>query len=123
MIAAIDRTHDTTLVTHNTRELPGRRSETHQLERGTLMNLLTDPLFRVETPCGPQRMHLPGLLTALGQGQVESLSGLQRHQEDAFHIFLCQLAASVLAREGESNPQQDEMFWRDSIRRLTGPRG
>jgi CRISPR system Cascade subunit CasA len=83
------------------------------------MNLLTDPVFRVETPAGPQGMSLPALLTALGEDRVESLPGLQRHQEDAFHIFLCYLAGAVLAREGRDQPVQDEAFWRDGIRRLT----
>ena len=55
------------------------------------MNLLTDPLFRVVTADGLRQFSLPTLLTAMGTDQVESLSGLQRHQEDAFHIFLCQL--------------------------------
>jgi len=85
------------------------------------MNLLTDPLFRVEIANGPRRLSsLPALLTALGADEVESLPGLQRHQEDAFHIFLCQLAASVLLREKKSNPIQEEAFWREGIRRLTG---
>jgi len=84
------------------------------------MNLLTNPLFRAETVNGPQRFSLPALLSALGKTQVESLTGLQRHQADAFHIFLCQLAASVLVRENNTDPKQDEAFWRDGIRRLTG---
>ncbi len=84
------------------------------------MNLLCDPVFRVQTRDGLERMSLPQLLTALGTDRVESLAGLQRHQEDAFHIFLCYLAGAVLAREGCSEPIQDEEFWRNGIRRLTG---
>ncbi|MGI2325518.1 MULTISPECIES: type I-E CRISPR-associated protein Cse1/CasA [unclassified Methylococcus] len=84
------------------------------------MNLLTDPLFRVETPDGIERLSLPQLLEALGQDRVESLLGLQRHQEDAFHIFLCYLAGAVLAREARSEPRQPEDFWHEGIRKLTG---
>ncbi|MCS6915940.1 MAG: type I-E CRISPR-associated protein Cse1/CasA [Myxococcota bacterium] len=84
------------------------------------MNLLVDPVFRVETPDGQQSMSLPALLAALGEDRVEALSGLQRHQEDAFHIFLCYLAGAVLARTGKERPVQDEVFWREGIRRLTG---
>lgn len=84
------------------------------------MNLLADPVFRVETDKGVQRLTLPGLLAALGDDRVEALPGLQRHQEDAFHIFLCYLAGAVLARDGKESPTQDEAFWREGIRRLTG---
>lgn len=84
------------------------------------MNLLTDPLFRVVTPDGQTTMSLPALLAALGRDKVESLTGLKRHQEDAFLVFLSQLGAGVLARTGESKPARDEKFWRDSIREVTG---
>jgi len=84
------------------------------------MNLLTEPLFRVETTGDSRSLSFPALLSALGADEVESLPGLQRHQEDAFHIFLCQLAASVLVREKKTDPIKDEAFWRDGIRRLTG---
>ncbi len=77
--------------------------------------LLTDPVFRVETPEGPARLNLPALLAALGEDQVDSLLGLQHHQEDAFHIFLCYLAGAVLARNGRTEPAQDEAFWREGL--------
>ncbi|MEI7868861.1 MAG: hypothetical protein WCI11_13295 [Candidatus Methylumidiphilus sp.] len=83
------------------------------------MNLLTDPVFRVETPDGQERLSLPQLLEALGLDRVESLPGLQRHQEDAFHIFLCYLAGAVLARESQTDPCQNAEFWLEGIRRLT----
>jgi CRISPR system Cascade subunit CasA len=83
------------------------------------MNLLTDPVFRVDTPSVLERLDLPGLLEALGTDRLESLLGLQRHQEDAFHIFLCYLAGAVLAREGQEDPRQEAGFWREGIRRLT----
>jgi CRISPR system Cascade subunit CasA len=83
------------------------------------MNLLTEPIFRVETPGGISGKSLPALLEALGQDSVLSLPGLQRHQEDAFHIFLCYLAGAVLVREGREEPCQDETFWREGIRLLT----
>ncbi|HPF59015.1 MAG TPA: type I-E CRISPR-associated protein Cse1/CasA [Candidatus Competibacteraceae bacterium] len=84
------------------------------------MNLLTGPLFRVQTTTGPQAMNLPGLLAALGADTVGSLPGLQRHQEDAFHIFLCYLAGAVLARAGIQEPVQPEAFWRAGLRQLAG---
>ena len=84
------------------------------------MNLLTEPVFRTQTTQGPQTLSLPALLMALGRDEVESLPGLQRHQEDPFHIFLCYLAAAVLDRQSIANPRQDEAFWREGIRQLTG---
>lgn len=87
------------------------------------MNLLTDPLLRVETTHGPCRMTLPALLAALGQDEVEHLPGIQRHQEDAVHVFLSYLAGAVLVRHKETNPVQAEDFWRDGLRDLAGPWG
>lgn len=84
------------------------------------MNLLIDPLLRIETPQGMTALNLPALLEALGQDQVDSLPGLQRHQVDPFHVFLCYLAGAVLARQGQTEPVQPEAFWRDGIRTLTG---
>lgn len=88
-----------------------------------MMNLLTEPVFRVETTAGREQLSLPGLLAVLGEDRVESLPGIQRHQEDAFHIFLCYLAGAVLARAERNDPQQSESFWRDGIRRLTRAEG
>lgn len=87
------------------------------------MNLLTDPLLRVETSHGQREMNLPQLLEALGRDEVEHLPGIQRHQEDAFHIFLCYTAAAVLARVPERSPVQSELFWRDGLRLLAGKAG
>lgn len=87
------------------------------------MNLLTDPLLRVETSDGLERMTLPSLLAALGEDRVEALTGIQRHQEEAFHVFLCSLAAAILVRRGDSDPQQDEAYWRNGLRGLAGVAG
>ncbi|MEF3169273.1 MAG: type I-E CRISPR-associated protein Cse1/CasA [Deltaproteobacteria bacterium] len=87
------------------------------------MNLLVDPVFRVRTSTGLGRYSLPELMALLGEDRVESLPGLQRHQEDAFHIFLCYLAGAVLSRIGVTDPKQDSDFWRDGIRQLTRQEG
>jgi len=86
-------------------------------------NLLTDPLFSVRVRSGSVQLDLPGLLEALGRKEVESLPALQRHQEDAFHVFLCSLAASVLLRLGAADPTQVAGFWREGIRALTEAEG
>lgn len=87
------------------------------------MNLLTDPVFRVQTQEGTTGASLPELLALLGEDRVESLPGLQRHQEDAFHIFCCYLAGAVLVRNDESSPKQTTEFWREGIRKLTRQEG
>jgi CRISPR system Cascade subunit CasA len=88
-----------------------------------MMNLLTDLVFRVRTPEGPATASLPELLALLGEDRVESLPGLQRHQEDAFHIFCCYLAGAVLVRQGEAAPRQSVAFWLKGIRTLTQQEG
>lgn len=87
------------------------------------MNLLTDPLLRVRTGSTERAVSLPELMTILGRESSVSLVGLQRHQADAFHVFLCCLAGAVLARAGERNPVQEEAFWREGLRALAGEAG
>lgn len=87
------------------------------------MNLLLEPLFRVRLPGQTTTVSLPELLALLGEDRVESLPGLQRHQEDAFHIFLCYLAGAVLDRQDEAEPKQNADFWLDGIRALTHAEG
>lgn len=87
------------------------------------MNLLLDPLFRVHLREQTIRASLPELLAFLGEDQVDSLPGLQRHQEDAFHIFLCYLAGAVLDRQGQQTPKQSTEFWLEGIRALTQAEG
>lgn len=85
------------------------------------MNLLTDPTFRVQTSAGPAVMTLPELMAALGRDEVEHLAGIQRHQEDAFHVFLCYLGAVILARRGDDEPRRNEDYWLTGLRKLAEP--
>lgn len=83
-------------------------------------DLLTDGIFRVNFQgAGIQVMNLPQLFAALGEDRVDSLPGLQSHQEDIFHIFLCYLAGAMLAREQRDSAVQDETFWHDALIRLS----
>ena len=84
-------------------------------------NLLDDDVFGVVRTGGRrERLSLPGLLAAMGQGVVEGLAGIQRHQIDAFHTFLVYLAATVLDRAGTTDPVQSEAFWREGLLQLAG---
>ncbi len=87
------------------------------------MNLLVDPLIRVETSEGMTEMSLPDLLETLGQDRVERFPGLQLHQQDPFHVFLTSLATAVLARDNKSDPVQSAGYWREGLRRLAGSAG
>ena len=79
------------------------------------MNLLTDPLIPVITAQGREYRSLPALLAGLGDDSVQRIDGLQRHQEDAFYVFLCYLAGAVLARDGNWNPVRSIEFWRKGL--------
>lgn len=87
------------------------------------MNLLTDSLLRVQTDKGLQRINLPALMAALGCDEVHQLVGMQRHQEDAFHVFLCCLTGAILARRGDTDPAQSDDYWRDGLRALAEEAG
>lgn len=87
------------------------------------MNLLSDPLLRAVTDRGEEALSLPALLEALGQDRVQHLTGLQRHQADAFHVFLCYLAGAILARQNQGDPVQSEAYWREGMRLLAGEAG
>jgi len=87
------------------------------------MNLLIDPLLRVETTRSLKHLTLPALLAELGKNEVRHLVGIQRYQADSFHVFLCYLAGAVLARAGEPSPVQDELFWRQGLLELAGNSG
>jgi len=84
-------------------------------------NLLLDDVFGIRrSEGGREFLSLPALLEALGRNEVESFTGTQRHQVDAFHIFLCYLAGAVLDREDEPNPVQGKAFWLRGLRQLAG---
>lgn len=87
------------------------------------MNLLRDPLLRTDLAGTVKVLTLPELLTALGEDAVDHLPGLQRYQEDALHVFLSYLAATVLDRLHQTSPQQSEAFWQQGLRLLAGESG
>ena len=82
-------------------------------------NLLTEPILRVVTDQGTRHMNLPELMSLLGRDEIHHYEGIQRHQEDAFHVFLSYLAGAILARQNLADPVQSEEFWRQGMRDLT----
>ncbi len=87
------------------------------------MNLLTDPLFRVVTAKGMARLSLPGILYKLGQNEISHFVGIQQHQYDPFHVFLCYLAGAIMAKNNGSVPVQSESFWLKELLKLSGTAG
>jgi len=87
------------------------------------LNLLFDPIFRVQTSEQQLSLSLPALFELLGKNVVDHYEGLQKHQHDAFHVFLCYLAGAVLARTNCQDPVQNEEFWRNGLLRLAGRYG
>ncbi len=83
-------------------------------------NLLTDGVFRVATTSGTRNMSLPAVLEALGTDSVHSFPGIQHHQAEGFHVFLCYVAAAVLARQGDTEPRQAADYWIRGLRGLSG---
>lgn len=87
-------------------------------------DLLHDPLIGVRTRHGVARMHLPGLLAGLVSDVVVDYAGLRAHQADPWHVFLVQIAASVMARHPDlASPPADEEFWRAGLLDLADGRG
>ena len=82
-----------------------------------------DPIFRVQTSEQQLSLSLPALFELLGKNVVDHYEGLQKHQHDAFHVFLCYLAGAVLARTNCQDPVQNEEFWRNGLLRLAGRYG
>ncbi len=81
-------------------------------------SLLDDPLIDIDTPDGPASVALPALLGGLVTDRVLGYSGLRAHQADPWHVFLVQIAASILARQPEIDPAQpptDAAFWRAGL--------
>lgn len=81
-----------------------------------MYNLLDDALIAVRRSNGPSRVDLPGLIAGLLNGSVLECTSLRAHQAEPWHVFLVQLAASVMARHPElTEPPRDPVFWRDQL--------
>jgi CRISPR system Cascade subunit CasA len=83
-----------------------------------MYDLLDEDLIGVRTSTTSRRVSLPLLLGLLCDGQVHGYTGLRAHQTAPWHVFLVQLAASILARRPQEQPPCDPIFWRDGLREL-----
>lgn len=79
-------------------------------------DLLNDPLIGIRTTIGQSRVSLPELLAQLSRGEVVDYTGLRPHQADPWHVFLVQIAASIMVRHPENEvPPADAAFWRAGL--------
>ena len=85
-----------------------------------MFNLLTEPVFRIETGDAPHAAaSLPEVYAALMRDDVEAFPALRPHQRHAWHAFLVQLGAMTLHRAGVREPPADANQWKKLIRGLT----
>lgn len=85
-----------------------------------MFNLLTDPVFRMETGDTPHaEASLPEVYAALMRDDVEAFPALRPHQRHAWHAFLVQLGAMTLHHAGVSEPPADAADWAALTRGLT----
>lgn len=84
-----------------------------------MLNLLTEPLFRMSTTDGTRKGTLPDVYAALVADEVEAFPALRPHQRHAWHAFLVQLGTMALHQADISEPPGDAPSWDALIRGLT----
>lgn len=86
----------------------------------TRWNLLTEPLFTVDTPDGERSFQsLPWVLHSLAGEHPLEFGALQAHQIQSWESFLIQLGALVVNASGGDLPPT-EVAWRAALRSLAG---
>lgn len=82
-------------------------------------NLLTDPLFTVDTPDGTRdALTLPAVLARVAVGEALEFAAAQAHQIQSWESFLIQLGALAAHANGGSLPEGEDA-WRAALRGLT----
>lgn len=82
-------------------------------------NLLYERLVRASFEGRESLLSLPDVLAALAADRVDGYTALRAHQDPAWHMFLCQLAAVACHRGGLTSPPVDAEVWADLLRALT----
>ena len=83
-----------------------------------MLNILTEPLIRMDTAGGRLAVSLPEVYVALMADGVEAFPALRPHQRHAWHAFLAQLGAMAMYRAGRPEPPDDATEWLRIIRAL-----
>ena len=84
-----------------------------------MLNILTEPLIRMDTAAGRREASLPGVYAALMADEVNAFPALRPHPRHSWHAFLVQLGAMAMHRAGVSEPPSDAAEWAGIIRGMT----
>ncbi len=84
-----------------------------------MLNILTEPLIRMDTAGAGVEVSLPEIFAALMQDEVNTFPALRPHQRHAWHAFLVQLGVMALRRAGRGEPPENAAEWVALIRGLT----
>lgn len=84
-----------------------------------MLNILTEPLIRMDTAGAGVEVSLPEVFAALMQDEVDTFPALRPHQRHAWHAFLVQLGVMALRRAGRGEPPENAAEWVALIRGLT----
>lgn len=82
--------------------------------------LLTDPLIPVRLDSSSERnLSLPGILTALSQGEDIEFPSVRAHQFYAWYSFLVQLAAMAMHKSNQLTLPSEACDWKSMLLNLT----
>ena len=101
-------------------DLPPFDSAQRSLRKNTMLNILTEPVIRLDLSGGVQKdANLPEVFAALVSDKVVSFPALRPHQRHAWHAFLVQLGAMAMHRAGGVDLPDIADEWAKLIRGLT----
>ena len=101
-------------------DLPPFDSAQRSLRKNTMLNILTEPVIRLDLSGGVRKdANLPEVFAALVSDKVVSFPALRPHQRHAWHAFLVQLGAMAMHRAGGVDLPDIADEWAKLIRGLT----
>ena len=84
-----------------------------------MLNILTEPVIRMDTTAGRREASLPAVCAALMADEVNAFPALRPYPRHAWHAFLVQLGAMAMQRAGFAEPPADAAEWAGLIRGMT----
>ena len=84
-----------------------------------MLNILTEPVIRMDTAAGRRIASLPEVYAALMADEVNAFPALRPYPRHSWHAFLVQLGAMAVHLAGRSEPPSDAAEWAGLIRGLT----
>ena len=84
-----------------------------------MLNILTEPVIRMDTATGRRSASLPEVYAALMADKVVAFPALRPYPRHSWHAFLVQLGAMAMHRAGVAEPPSGAGEWAGLIRGLT----